>query len=98
MAGCLMLMQGLLAILIQKFSGKFGLKVNGTRLVESFQRKPFRSKGTSEKAALFYLMECSKWKFGNFDHLVRSKWDTRAMDSHSRKLKLATLKQANFLI
>ena len=49
-----MLMQGLLAILIQKFYGKFGLKVNGTRLLGSFQRKLSRSKGTSEKAALFF--------------------------------------------
>ena len=48
---------------LPKFSGKSSWKVSGTRLFESFQRKIFGSKGTSEKAVLFFRTEYSNQKF-----------------------------------
>ena len=48
---------------LQKFSGKSGWKVNGTRLFRSSQRKIFESNGTSEMVVVFFPMEYSKRKF-----------------------------------
>ena len=41
----------------QKFSGKSGWKVNGTRLFRSSQRKISESNGTSEVVVVFFPME-----------------------------------------
>ena len=42
---------------LHKFCGKWGWKVNGTRLFESSQRKISGSNGTSEKIVLFFRTE-----------------------------------------
>ena len=47
---------------LHKFCGKWGWKVNGTRLFESSQRKISGSNGTSEKIVLFFRMEYPKRK------------------------------------
>ena len=59
---------------LQKFSGKFGWKVNGTRLCRSSQRKISGSNGTSEKGVLFFRMECSQQKF--VFHFFKAIFDT----------------------
>ena len=43
---------------LHKVSRKFGLKVNGTRLFESFQWKISGSNESSEKVVLFFQTEC----------------------------------------
>jgi len=47
---------------LQKFSGKSGSRVNGTRLFGSSQRKISGSNVTSEKVVLFFRMEYSNRK------------------------------------
>ena len=44
----------LLFTMYKKVSGKYGWKVNGTRLFESFHQEISRSNRTSEKVVLFF--------------------------------------------
>ena len=45
---------------VQKVSGKFGWKLNGTRLFGSFQWNISANNGTSGKAVLFFRTKCSE--------------------------------------
>ena len=66
---------------LQKDSGKFSWKVNGTRLFKSFQRQISGSNGTSEKVVLFFRTEYFKRKF--VFHFFKAIFDTSFRPSRS---------------
>ena len=66
---------------LQKDSGKFSWKVNGTRLFGSFQWKISGSNGTSEKVVPFFWTEYFKRKF--VFHFFKAVFDTSFRPSRS---------------
>ena len=66
---------------VQKVSGKFGWKLDGTRLFGSFQWKISGSNETSDKVILVFFLrtECSKRKF--VFHFFKAIFDTSCTPS-----------------